>query len=137
MGFWHNVEQEREYIGMARKELAAKARISYASISTGLERDSIPAADAALRIAKTLGVSLEYLLTGNETCRPTSESGKLSESSKHESKLALSYHKTIKTLDSLPKATKESIIQLIESVSQDTKSKHALAQNSMSESRSL
>ena len=121
MGFWHNVEQEREYIGMPRKELAAKAQISYASISTGLERDSIPAADAALRIAKTLGVPLEYLLTGNESSRTASESAKSCEYSGGEPKIHSSWHKTIRALDSLPKATKESIIQLIESVSQDMK----------------
>lgn len=52
MSFWQNVEAEREYQGISRKELAFKAEITYASISIGLERNSIPVADAALRIAK-------------------------------------------------------------------------------------
>ena len=62
MGFWNNVEQERVFQGISRKDLAYKANISYASISLGLERNSMPGADTALRVSKVLRVPLEDLL---------------------------------------------------------------------------
>lgn len=51
---------------MSRKELAFRANISYAGIGLGLERDSMPGADTALRISKVLRVSIEYLLSDGE-----------------------------------------------------------------------
>lgn len=64
MDFWENVEAVREYKGITRKELAHDAKFSLNSISTGIARHSIPAADVAYRIAVVLGVSVEYLITG-------------------------------------------------------------------------
>lgn len=66
MNFWETVDSEREYKNITRKELAYRADFSLTSLSTGIKRGSIPAADVALRIAKVLGVSVEYLLTGLE-----------------------------------------------------------------------
>src|SRR5574344_1498525 len=66
MSFWENVESVREYKNLTRKELSAKAEFSIASISTGLARGSTPSADIAVRIARVLGVSVEYLITGEE-----------------------------------------------------------------------
>lgn len=67
MSFWERVEYLREYQNMTRKELSAKASFSIASISTGISRGSVPSADVALRIAKILDVSVEYLITGKDT----------------------------------------------------------------------
>ncbi len=64
MSFWENVENIREYKNIPRKELAYKADFSLNSISTGIARDSIPLADVACRIAKVLGVTVEFLVTG-------------------------------------------------------------------------
>lgn len=62
MGFWHNVEEECEYKGISRKELASAASFSVHTISNGLKRDGMPAADIALRISRALDVPLEKLL---------------------------------------------------------------------------
>lgn len=62
MGFWKNVDEELEYIGKSRKELAAEVGFDVTNISFGIKRNSIPSADTALKISKVLGVSLEYLL---------------------------------------------------------------------------
>lgn len=62
MGFWQNVDAERDYQNISRKELAYKAGFSLTSLSTGIIRNSIPSADVAYRIAKVLNVSMEYLL---------------------------------------------------------------------------
>lgn len=67
MNFWETVDWEREYKNISRKELAYKAGFSLNCISTDISRGSIPAADVAYRIAKVLGVSVEYLLLGGET----------------------------------------------------------------------
>ena len=66
MNFWEVVDSEREYKNLSRKELAYLADFSVNSIPTGIARGSIPAADVAYRIAKVLGVSVEYLLTSGE-----------------------------------------------------------------------
>lgn len=47
-----------------RKELAYRAGFSLNSISTGIARQSIPAADVACRIADAPGVSVEFLVMG-------------------------------------------------------------------------
>lgn len=65
MSFWENVDAERDFQNISRKELAYKADFSLTSLSTGIIRKSIPSADVAYRIAKVLNVSIEYLLEGD------------------------------------------------------------------------
>lgn len=58
-----HVECERKE-AQRRKELAYRAGFSLNSISTGIARQSIPAADVACRIADAPGVSVEFLVMG-------------------------------------------------------------------------
>lgn len=67
MSFWENVDFIRESRGFSRKELAYLANFSITSLSTGIIRNSVPAADVAVRLAKALGVSVEYLVNGTNT----------------------------------------------------------------------
>lgn len=69
MSFWQNVDAERDFQNISRKELAYKANFSLTSLSTGIIRNSIPSADVAYRIAKVLNVSIEYLLEGDSEKR--------------------------------------------------------------------
>lgn len=62
MNFWEKVDMICEYKDIPRKELAYKADFALSCISNGIARNSMPFADVALRIAKVLGVSVEYLL---------------------------------------------------------------------------
>lgn len=66
MGFWKNVDNELEYLGKSRKELAAAVGFDVTNISFGIKRNSIPSADTALKISKFLGTSLESLLEFSE-----------------------------------------------------------------------
>lgn len=66
MSFWRNVEAELEYKNMSRKELAQKARFAVSGMSLGLQNNSMPSVDVAVRIADALDVSVEYLVTGTE-----------------------------------------------------------------------
>lgn len=74
MSFWQNVEREIEYKGISRKELAFRANIAYQGIGLGIERESMPRVDTALKIAKVLEVPLEYLIDEKDLeIRPATE----------------------------------------------------------------
>jgi len=61
------LRSEIEYIGLNRKEFAAKAGIKKRALDAYLgAQQSMPPADAAVKIASVLGVSVEYLVTGKE-----------------------------------------------------------------------
>jgi len=68
MGFKENLKAELTYSGMLVKELASKAGLKKNTVDNYLSiRSRMPAADAAVRIANVLGVSVEYLINGSET----------------------------------------------------------------------
>ena len=61
MNFWKNVDSELTYLGKTRKELASAVGFDATNISFGIKRNNVPAADTALKVARFLGVSLDYL----------------------------------------------------------------------------
>jgi transcriptional regulator with XRE-family HTH domain len=76
MGFGENLKQELIYKGMLKKELAAKAGVHKRAIDTYVRtRASIPPADTAVKIAKALGVTVEYLVTGEDSSTSKEASG--------------------------------------------------------------
>jgi len=72
MSFRENLKQELGLNGMLVKELATTTGVQKRALDTYLlsENASMPPADTAVRIAKALGVSVEYLVTGEETTIP-------------------------------------------------------------------
>jgi len=65
MGFGEHLKGELEYRGMLVKELANATGIPKQTIDKYLLTNSVmPSADKAVTIAKTLGVTVEYLITG-------------------------------------------------------------------------
>ena len=61
------MKSELAYSGMLVKELAAKSEVSKHSIDNYLNaRGQIPSIEAGVKLAKALGVSAEYLVTGKE-----------------------------------------------------------------------
>ncbi|MCL2319977.1 MAG: helix-turn-helix domain-containing protein [Treponema sp.] len=65
MGFRENLREALDFSGLEQKELAYKSNMSLRNIENYLrENGSIPAADKAVQIAKILGVTVEYLVTG-------------------------------------------------------------------------
>lgn len=116
MSFWANVERELEYKGISRKELAFRANIAYQGIGLGIERDSMPRADTALKISKILEVPLENLLD-EENLKIRSESQISEDSIKNRCVgLYLKNEKTIKNLEKLPPPVKNSIEEMISRV---------------------
>jgi transcriptional regulator with XRE-family HTH domain len=68
MSFKENLKAELMYSGMLVKELAAKTGLKKHTIDNYLSvRGRMPAADAAVRIADVLKVSVEYLIKGPGT----------------------------------------------------------------------
>ena len=67
MGFKENFKSELLYQDIQVKELAEITGISRYTLGNYLSvRKRIPTADAAVKIAQALGVSVEYLVTGEE-----------------------------------------------------------------------
>ncbi len=118
MGFWATVEKEREYQGISRKELAFRANIAYQGISLGLERDSMPGADTALKISKVLNVPIEYLL-GERATEVRCKDGTIKDSSSdsdikiHNIEMYKKNQRLIENLEKLPLSIKEPIMQMI------------------------
>jgi len=67
MGFKENLKSELQYKGMMVKELAAETKIRRHTLDNYLNtHNSIPNAEAAVKIAQALGVTVEYLVTGRD-----------------------------------------------------------------------
>ena len=64
------LREELDYQGLTVKKLAAKSGIAKGAIDSYLSKQaSMPPADTAARIANTLGVTVEYLLNGQDKNR--------------------------------------------------------------------
>jgi transcriptional regulator with XRE-family HTH domain len=67
MGFRENLKNELAYQGMLVKELSAKTGIKKYTLDNYLSSHNCsPSAEAAVKIAAALRVSVEYLVTGEE-----------------------------------------------------------------------
>jgi transcriptional regulator with XRE-family HTH domain len=65
MGFKENLKSELIYSGILVKELSTKTGIKKHTLDNYLNtHNSLPNAEAAVKIARALGVSVEYLVTG-------------------------------------------------------------------------
>ena len=113
MGFWDNVLTELDYLGMTNKALAEQAGFDASNIGRGIRLKSSPSADTAVKIAKILNVSVEYLVTGeiskSESCDCIN------------SKVFRKYAKTIQKLEQIPEKSRNSILNLIDTVNEDCK----------------
>lgn len=66
MEFRDRLREEIEFSGLLDKEVAAKADITKRAIDTYVgSRACMPSADVAVRLAKVLNTTVEYLVTGN------------------------------------------------------------------------
>lgn len=64
MKFWENVEKELNFWGKTKKELSIDTGINLQSLHKSFERQSTVSAENAVKIARALGVTVEYLVTG-------------------------------------------------------------------------
>lgn len=105
MKFSERLKEEIEFTGLRYKELSQKSgvpeRALYNYVAT--KNPSMPPADVAVKIAKALGVSVEYLVTGNQS---ESQSLKIDFEKIHK------YSNLINEIDSLTEKQKN-LIQMI------------------------
>ena len=67
MSFKENLKSELRFTGMMVKELSAKTGIKRHTLDNYLNtHNAIPNAEAAVKIARALGVTVEYLVTGQD-----------------------------------------------------------------------
>lgn len=109
MGFWDNVVIELNYLGMTNKSLAEKCGFDASNIGRGIKLGSAPSVETAVKIAKELNVSVEYLVTGNEPSQKENQDN-------NEIQLLHKYSSTLKNLDSLPDQARKPVISLIENL---------------------
>lgn len=71
MAFRDRVREEIEYKGMQIKEISAAAGINNNTFLSYIDsRGYLPNVETAVKIAKVLGVSVEYLVTGEDSNLP-------------------------------------------------------------------
>lgn len=69
--FGDRLREEIEYTGMSQREVAEKAGIKKRALDMYVGyRGSMPSADVAVRLAKVLHVTVEYLVTGENDTSP-------------------------------------------------------------------
>lgn len=95
--FWKRVDEELEYKGINRAFLARKCDFSVTNIGQGIKLGSIPSADTAVKIASVLGVSVEYLVTGENQ-----NSEKALDNEQTQLKLYRKYQNLISKCEKLP-----------------------------------
>jgi bacteriophage CI repressor helix-turn-helix domain len=68
MSFKDRLREEIEYKGLMVKEIASQVGISNSTFLSYIDaRAVLPNVETAVKIAQVLGVSVEYLVTGNDT----------------------------------------------------------------------
>lgn len=65
-GFLQRVLEEMDFLQVSKAELSRAIEVPDPTVRSWFTKDSIPAADTALKIADFLNVSLEYLVTGEK-----------------------------------------------------------------------
>ena len=104
MGFKENLKAELAYKDMLIKELAVLSGVNRRTIDNYLrENGSVPSADAAVRIAGALGVTVEYLITGQEQ-------------HEHKNPLSPDPRVILKSLEALNKRDRKVVLNLIKSL---------------------
>ncbi len=100
--FRENLREELNYQDMTVKELSAATNVPKPTLDCYLSaRQVIPPADIAVKIAKALNVSVEYLVTGTESKNSQTPSSYSEEK------------EIIKDLDSIPSNIKEGFRNLL------------------------
>ena len=95
--FWKRVDEEIDFKGINRAFLARKCGFSVTNIGQGIKLGSTPSAETAVKIADVLGVSVEYLVTGENQA-----SVRKLEQEQAQLKLYRKYHELISKCEKLP-----------------------------------
>lgn len=111
MNFWQRVEMLLEKQNLSRKELAATAKFDVSNIGKGIKDGNSPSAETAVKIAKFLHTTVEYLVTGSYSDDKEKAQSEIDELYKN----AAIIHK----LNSIPAETRSSIELMISDMSKN------------------
>lgn len=102
--FKERVKSELSYKGWILKELAAQTGISKRTLDSYLDsREVMPSADQAVKIAKALQVTVEYLVTGKDSHK--------------EAPMSPDARKLMELFSILDERDKQTVMNLVESLS--------------------
>lgn len=104
MEFKERLKEQIEYKGMSVKEIATAAGISNNTLLSYIDaRGYLPNVETAVKIAKTLGVSVEYLVTGKRAVATDKETDEFIQTfthlTEHDKKLLEKLAETMKELE--------------------------------------
>jgi transcriptional regulator with XRE-family HTH domain len=120
MGFAENLRSELDYRGLIVKQLAEKTGVNINTLNHYLSgKKSMPPADAAVKIAAALGVTVEYLVTGKDDKR---KKGNVSDVSAY-----LQYRPLFDNLRLLQRDVREPIMGMIENLAERERKKRKTA----------
>lgn len=111
--FWINVKKQLPYKNLEVKDLAYRAGIPYSTIINGMNKNSMPHADVALKISKILGMSLESLLGDEANLSEISNSINQNALEKRELTLYRKNKILIDALEELPTTVGDSVRELV------------------------
>lgn len=113
MNFWERVQELMDLQGMERKALSLEANFDPSNIGKGIKENRLPSAETAVKIAKCLGVSVEYLVTG-KSVSPSA----MSELEEERLKTVKDYRNLIGQLESLPVGIQKEILDFVKALSE-------------------
>ena len=114
MNFSTRLKEEIEYNGIQYKELAAKADVKLRALFTYVSQNpSMPPADVAVRIAKVLNVSVEYLVEGKSDQKKTHRTQNIN--------LPQKQADLINSFNKLSQTEQKAILKLIQTLSEQSK----------------
>jgi len=105
MNFWERVNILIETNNLSRKQLAAEAGFDVSNINKGIKDNNSPSAETAVKIARILHTTVEYLVTG--------EDPKLLSADKKDLDTFYKHRKTIKEFALIPDQPRKPIEDII------------------------
>lgn len=67
LDFWLRVKAKLDYQGLTQRELSARIGESYNTLQSWINRNRLPNAEQAVRVADVLNTSVEFLVTGRRS----------------------------------------------------------------------
>ena len=95
MDFWERVKAAIKSQNTTQEWLASKIGITQSALSSSISRNQMPSVERAAQIARALGVTTEYLVTGEDPQQPPEKIRAL-----------------VKILEQLPEADQEEILAI-------------------------
>ena len=95
MNFWERVDDLLDRNDINKKTLAYEAGFDASNITKGIKNNNVPSVETAVKIAKVLGVSVEYLVNGTETTKSPSQK----EIEQNQLRLYRKYHNLIEKME--------------------------------------